>query len=160
MKQSRLRLRAASGTDGEMLWRWRNDPETRSASFDGGVVPLDRHLAWLAATLARGDRRLYVVERDGVAVGTARLDLDGGMAEVSITVAPEARGQGVGTAALEALAAEAFGPLGLARLVARVKSQNRASRVAFERAGFRVVADGDVITLACEAAAETPGSGR
>ena len=52
--------------------------------------------------------------------------------------APEARGRGYGTDALEALAADAFGRLGLRELYAYVHSGNEASRRAFERAGFTV----------------------
>jgi N-acylneuraminate cytidylyltransferase len=65
-----------------------------------------------------------------------RLDLAGSEATVSINVAPEWRGKGVGPAALRAVESEAFGRLGLVRLVARVKVENITSRAAFEQVGF------------------------
>jgi RimJ/RimL family protein N-acetyltransferase len=67
---------------------------------------------------------------------------------VSIHLAPEYRGRGVGPAALERLAETAFGDLELGRLVARVKADNAASLAAFERAGFTRVVDGAAVTLA------------
>jgi GNAT superfamily N-acetyltransferase len=66
-------------------------------------VPLESHLAWLLASLERGDRRLLVGERDGAPVGTVRWDHEGhGEWEVSITVAPECRGAGLGGPLLRA----------------------------------------------------------
>ncbi len=62
-------------------------------------------------------------------------------AEVGIVVGdPAARGHGYGSDALDALAAHAFGPLGLRKLYAYVHAHNAASRRAFERAGFALEA--------------------
>lgn len=134
-----VRLRPATPEDALALWQWRNDPEVRRASFAQEPVPLEEHRRWLAETLGRADRRLFVALLDGEAVATARLDLTAEEAVVSLTVAPERRGLGLGPAVLDALAAEAFGRLGLRKLVARVKGDNLPSRRAFERAGFRGV---------------------
>ena len=147
-----LRLRRATAADSDRLWRWRNDPETRRASFSDAEVPRADHERWLADTLRRGDRRLYVAVEVDTEVGTARLDLDGGDAVVNVTVAPEWRGRGVATALLRALADEAFTDPGIVRLIARVKAANAASRAAFARAGFRMETEGDVTTLVRERA--------
>ena len=141
-------LRPARPDDCARVWTWRNDPDTRRASFDPTPVPFETHAAWFSASLGRPDRRLYVIIVEGRDGGTARLDVAGGEAEVSINLAPECRGRGIGPAALERLAEAAFGELGLARLVAQVKSDNAASLAAFERAGFARVADGPAVTLA------------
>jgi RimJ/RimL family protein N-acetyltransferase len=129
-------LRPATRADGRALWRWRNDPATRRASFDGREVTLEKHARWIDESLARSDRRIWIVTAAGLNVGMVRLDLEGPTASVSINLAPEARGRGLGPAALRALAAEAFGPLGLHTLRARVKRNNRASVGAFRKAGF------------------------
>lgn len=147
-----IRLRRATAADTDRLWRWRNDPDTRRASFSDAEVPRADHERWLADTLGRPDRRLYVAVADGADVGTARLDVEGGDAVVNVTVAPEWRGRGVATALLRALVDEAFADPALARLVARVKASNPASRTAFERAGFRVTTDGEVTILVCDRA--------
>jgi len=141
-------LRPARLEDCARIWEWRNDPETRQASFDTAPIPLETHEAWFRASLGRVDRRLYVIVAHGRACGSARLDLAGGEAEVSIHLAPEYRGRGVGTAALERLAETAFRELELGRLVARVKANNAASLAAFERAGFTRIVDGAAVTLA------------
>ena len=91
---SGLKARRAGVRDARLLWEWRNDAGTRSSSRNADLVPWPQHLAWLESSLTREDRMLLVVE-DGVGpVGTARWDLGRhGEWEVSITVAPDRRGQ-------------------------------------------------------------------
>ncbi len=149
MSAPAVRLRPALASDAITLWRWRNDPQTRAASFSGVTVELAEHERWLQETLGRADRRLYVAHADGRDVATARLDVQGADAVVSLTVAPEWRGRGIATRVLRALVAEAFGAPGLRRLVARVKPDNAASRAAFERAGFTPAGgdDGELVLV-------------
>jgi RimJ/RimL family protein N-acetyltransferase len=144
----RITLRLAVAGDAEALWRWRNDPVTRRASFDEREVPLEAHARWFEEALGRADRRIYIVEADGAAAGMVRLDLAGGEGAVSINLAAEWRGRGIGAEALRLLAREAFGRLRLARVTALVKADNPGSRAAFERAGFSVSRDGDPVVLA------------
>ena len=141
-------LRPAVPADRLALWRWRNDPETRRASFNQAEIPLEDHTRWFEESLARPDRRIYVVQAAGVDAGSVRLDLSGDEATANINLDPEWRGRGIGARALRALCREAFESLGLARLTARVKADNSASRVAFERAGFQVINEGDPLILA------------
>ena len=153
MSAPAVRLRPALSSDAVTLWRWRNDPQTRAASFSDGAVERAEHERWLQDTLGRTDRRLYVAQADGRDVATARLDVQGTDAVVNLTVAPEWRGRGIGTHVLRALVAEAFEGAGLRRLVARVKPDNAASRAAFEHAGFTRAASGadeGALILVCE----------
>jgi len=153
-------LRPAVAEDCLTLWRWRNDPETRRGSFDMGEVLLETHTRWFEDGLSRGDRRIYIVRANGVDVGMVRLDLKGREANVSINVAREWRGKGVGTEALRAVATEAFDRLGLVRLVAEVKPDNVASRVVFERAGFALVEERPVTSFVREVGREEVTSAR
>ena len=98
-------IRPARMSDAELLFQWRNDPLTRAMSRNDAPVPWDTHISWLAGRLARSEPHLYIAE-SSVPVGTFRLDGD----EVSYTVAPEARGKGIGLAML-CIANEMFGPL-------------------------------------------------
>lgn len=140
-------LRAARVQDCRRIWRWRNDEETRRASFDSSPIPFGRHERWFRESLGRQDRRIYVIVVDGQPAGVARLDLEGGQGIVSIHLAPAWRGRGVGPAALDALAELAFGALGLDRLVASVKPDNPASLATFEKAGFTRVGAAAGVTL-------------
>ncbi len=142
-----MTLRPARPEDTHRVWTWRNDQETRQASFDPAVIPLHLHEVWFRESLRRADRRIYIVLTDEAESGVVRLDVSGREAEVSIHLAPEWRGRGVGTLALRALTDQAFGSLGLELLVALVKAGNVVSRAVFRAAGFLVDHEGDVVRL-------------
>lgn len=124
-------LRPATPEDGPFLLRLRNDRLTRENSLSDTLVGLEEHWDWLASSLVNPNRRLWIAEVDGERVGTIREDL-GPLTELSWTVAPEARGQGYGTAMLQALTATVSGPL-----KALIKARNAPSRSMALRAGFR-----------------------
>jgi GNAT superfamily N-acetyltransferase len=101
--EATVRARPAVPADAETLWRWRNDPATRASSRSSEEVPWESHLAWLEASLRRDDRLLLVAGDESGPVGTVRWDHEGGDEwEVSITVAPERRGQGLAAPLLAA----------------------------------------------------------
>lgn len=121
-----------------MLLDWRNDQQTRHNSLTSDPVSWDRHLAWLERVIADPGRALYVAEDDRGPFGTGRLDDDPPPPVISITIAPERRGEGLATALIEALV-ELRGP----PVIAIVKPGNERSIRAFERAGFRRAASED-----------------
>ena len=132
-----ISLRPARSEDEDRLRSWRNDPVIRARSFSGDEVSAEEHHAWLARKLRDPDSLLFVIEDLGSAVGQIRLDrVDQEAADVSIGLASEARGRGIGRAALVLAAGEAGRTLGVRRLRALVKEDNEASLRAFVAAGF------------------------
>lgn len=123
-----MQFRKVTIDDAQLLFEWRNDPETRKMSRDTSELVWDNHVAWLSRRLQQGDHGLYIATLDGSPVGTVRLDKD----EISYTVAPEHRCKGIGEAMLIA-AKNTFGPK-----VAEMKRDNIASAKAAERAGHIV----------------------
>ena len=138
-------LRPAAATDCQQIWLWRNDQETREASFNSAPIPWDVHERWFNDALHRDDRKLFVIVADKMLVGTARLDLVEHEAAVSIHLAREWRGRGVGSSALRALVEHAFGELDIDHLLAKVKPENHASLAAFAKAGFNRTGSGPVV---------------
>jgi RimJ/RimL family protein N-acetyltransferase len=139
-----LSLRRARPDDEARVLRWRNEESAREASFR--VVPIspDEHHAWFTRKLGDEDCVLLIVEEDGRPVGQVRLDrLDHDLAEISIGLAPEARGRGLGREALRRSVLEASRLLGVSGVRARVKPENAASLAAFTAAGFRVTAESE-----------------
>ncbi len=130
-----LSLRPATLDDAALLRHWRNDPTTRANSRSQAEVSDEEHLSWLRATLGNAERRLLVAEQAGRPVGQVRLDKQGPTAEVSITVAPEARGSGLSSWLLRSLEPVAR-ELGVTTLIAEIHRDNQASIKAFKRAGF------------------------
>jgi RimJ/RimL family protein N-acetyltransferase len=117
-----LTFRSVTMDDAELLLQWRNDPETRRASRQTAPVTRHEHLEWLAKSLGSPPRTLRIVEKGGVPVGVVRADLVNGAHELSWTVAPAARGSGVGKWMVARFASEFPGPLR-----AEVRKDNPAS---------------------------------
>ncbi|KIG13968.1 N-Acetylneuraminate cytidylyltransferase [Enhygromyxa salina] len=133
-----LRFRPALPADAELVYRWANDPVTRAASFSNELIGWDQHLAWFTAQLGRDDRHPFVVEVDGAPVAFVRLDASAakdGLCTISVNVAPEARGRGLGVGVLRAATPIAAG-LGFAQIEALIRPDNHASQRAFVRAGY------------------------
>lgn len=139
-------LRPADFSDEERLLEWRNEPTTRAASLTTAEVSAEDHQRWLRGKLDDPDTALFIVLDDGEAIGQVRLDrLDHALAEVSIGLAPEARGRGAGREALRLAAREAGERLGVRELSAQVKPDNEASLRSFAAAGYTEVRRGDDI---------------
>ncbi|WP_188037124.1 bifunctional UDP-2,4-diacetamido-2,4,6-trideoxy-beta-L-altropyranose hydrolase/GNAT family N-acetyltransferase [Actinotalea sp. JY-7885] len=152
----RVEARPATPGDGDLLLAWRNDPLTRRASRSTAPVERADHLAWLARVLADPGRVLLVAEAAGRPVGTVRFDrTEHGTVgtgtelwEVSIALAPAARGRGLGRhvlAAGERAWRELVGPR--PAVLAHVRPDNHASARLFRSAGYAPapeLADDDV----------------
>ncbi|GAB3449803.1 ribosomal protein S18-alanine N-acetyltransferase [Phycicoccus ginsengisoli] len=101
--------------------------------------------AWSQATwwseLAGRPRRSYVVEQDaaGAVVAYGGLALGGDVADVmTVAVAPEAQGRGLGRAVLEELVARARSD-SAEHLMLEVRADNEAARKLYDNNGFEVL---------------------
>jgi UDP-2,4-diacetamido-2,4,6-trideoxy-beta-L-altropyranose hydrolase len=133
-----LHLRDAVSGDAELLLSWRNDPAVRAASLRQEPIGLDQHKAWLGRLLADPERQLLIAMSGGAPVGTIRFDhAQGGVASVSLTIAPGHQGRGLGGALLREgeLWAIARKP-SLRRFEATVLAGNARSRALFVKAGY------------------------
>jgi RimJ/RimL family protein N-acetyltransferase len=148
-----IRLRAVESDAEREIWRgWINRSDVMAGMDRAVVASAAEHRRYVDDAVAAGRAAFYGIETPEPAqlVGIVWLwDIDPrhGRAEVRIVVGvPEARGRGYASDALDVVAADAFGRLGLRKLYAYVHAGNAASRRAFERAGFALEA-----TLAREA---------
>ncbi len=136
--------RLATREDSSLLLRWRNDPATREVSRSSEPVPWDSHTGWYERILENPDRELYVVERGTAPIGTVRFDaLEGSEWEVSITLAPEARGHGLSRPVLTAGEAAFSAHHPGAAVVAAILPDNVPSQRLFAGAGYVLDPDRD-----------------
>lgn len=138
-----LVLRPATQADSARLLAWRNDDETRTQSRQTDAVSETDHAAWLAGSLQNPNRHLLIAERDGVPVGTLRLDVSDGRTVFSWTIAPQGRGQGLGTAMLLAGVDYACDKTLPAPFEAQIRPQNPASQRMAAKAGFAQVGEAE-----------------
>ena len=132
-----ITLRRAAPDDAERLWAWRNHPDTRRHSNDASEIPLDGHLAWFAATLARDDRDLLIGSDATGDVGVLRYDFAGDRAVVSVYLDPSRQGGGLGAPLLVAGTRHVAATRpGIARIDAVVLPENHASHRVFAAAGY------------------------
>jgi RimJ/RimL family protein N-acetyltransferase len=136
-----LRLRRAEPADVGFLLELANDAEV--APFLGSLTARDED-TWLASVerSAREPRAYgrFVVEQEGQPVGGLAFEATKphhGIAELfGIMVSSEARGRGVGEAAVRRLVRELLGELGYHRVELECYGYNERAIRLFERAGF------------------------
>ena len=131
LQKDRISLRPVTMGDVGVLLAWRNDPVTRALSLNTNIVGREEHIAWLAGSLSSKTRQLFIAEEAGVPVGTVRADLVDGCHMLSWTVAPNARGHGIGKVMVRLLTQKISGPIR-----AKVKACNVASMRIAEHAGM------------------------
>ena len=136
-----LVLRPVCTADSGLLFVWNNALRTSGAALSG-FDPIERtaHDSWFAARLEAQDCRIRIIEHAGTPAGVVRLDRETESAPdaavVSVFVAPEARRQGLASAAVERALCDTAREGGALTAIARVRLENAASRRLFGALGF------------------------
>ena len=152
MPSQAITLRPASESDASLLLTWANDPVTRAAGFAPRPITPDEHRAWLASRLLSTSSRLLIGTIGDTPVGQVRLDREpNGRVEVGISIAPEARGRGVGGMLLRSALDEARRDVQLSAtgFAARIRPDNPVSIALFTGAGFRQTGESEVNGARC-----------
>ena len=136
-----LSLRARTDADTDVLFRVAAELATWEERGPSSPAPLTR--AAYEARLAQADGAAtdvrFMIDVDGVAVGSVSLFGSNELArhaEVGIALVPEARGRGIGTAAIAQLVEFAFVRRNLRRLHLQAIASNVGAIRAYEKAGF------------------------
>lgn len=133
-------LRAESPEDEDLLYRLRSDLDSWEERSPAPPAPLSlRAFQQRRAKAEPSADAEFIVTADGAGVGQVSLFSEDGLArnaEVGIVLLAEARGKGVGTAALAQLVEFAFVRRNLHRLHLRLISSNLAAIAAYRKVGF------------------------
>lgn len=134
---ARIELRCASASDERALLMLENEASVRRTAFrTDHVDPVDHHV-WFAERLADPEAMLLLAWDQDVLVGYVRFARVRTIVFVSIALAPDYRGFGLGGLVLERgmdRLMQGFSDVRFAR--AEVRPENTASVRVFERAGF------------------------
>jgi UDP-2,4-diacetamido-2,4,6-trideoxy-beta-L-altropyranose hydrolase len=136
-----IQLTYVQSDDAQLLFDWVNDPQTRAMSFSSHSINWDEHCHWLQDRLRDPSKCVLWLARDahGVALAQVRYDLHESKtaeAVVSISVAAEHRGRGVGRRLLQLSARRLFAERGIRRIHAFVRPENEASCRSLTAAGY------------------------
>ena len=129
-------IRPVQKQDCELLWYWANDPKVRENAYDSDPIPWEDHKEWFEKKLESASSKIYVAEVGADPIGQIRFDAKESLAVVDVSVAESKRGRGYGTRLIERGTRRFLKESDVERVDAYVKSDNNASRKAFEKAGY------------------------
>jgi len=99
----KIHMRLARKEDSDVIFEWRNHPDTRKFFFDSSSIDPETHKTWFSTVLVNPSRYLLIGEdAAGKPVGVVRFDLEENAADISIYLAPQWREEGLGTPLLDA----------------------------------------------------------
>ncbi|HRC40645.1 MAG: ribosomal protein S18-alanine N-acetyltransferase [Nostocoides sp.] len=118
---------------------WPDVPEL--LALDSMLFPSDAwpSASWWAELAARPRRDYVLLHADGRVIGYAGLDHTGSVSDImTVAVAPEAQGRGVGRMLLQELETRSIAR-GATAMMLEVRADNAAAIGLYERAGFELI---------------------
>ena len=135
--------RRATINDVKLIYDWSNDPITRANSYSSEPILFENHVTWFSNKLMDKNSYFYIAEFKGYPAGLVRYEIKGDHAVVGILVGEDYRGKGLATEFLRGSGYFYFKENDLP-VFAYIKTQNKASIGAFERAGYSFVMEEEV----------------
>ncbi len=133
-----LSLRPAGPEDCHLIFEWRNDAQTRRFSRNQEEISFADHQSWFTRSLANPRLLLMMAEAGGSPAGVLRYNLQETVALVSINLAPQWRGYGLGAAILRLGSDWLRSRLpDIQEIRAEILAGNEASARAFADAGYQ-----------------------
>lgn len=138
MLVGKMMMRPAGFNDAELLFKWANDQEVRSSSFNSDPISWEEHLEWFRQKLKDKNSWIFIAaNKIGDPIGQIRFDGRDDLLNISYSLDKRFRGLGLGKNLLE---------LGLqtirtrlqkpCRMQGLIKKDNVASKMSFEKTGF------------------------
>ncbi|WP_282128588.1 UDP-2,4-diacetamido-2,4,6-trideoxy-beta-L-altropyranose hydrolase [Roseobacter litoralis] len=147
-----LTMRYAVRTDSRRVWEWRlAGPSAKHYTKRTQGANYWDHDVWFCSALENPETKLFIFETGTLPIGYVRLDAGGHRrATVSICVAEDQRGTGVGRKMLALAHREAMS-LNTLQLIAEIHPENEASIRLFEGAGYiQSGRDGQFVNYSCD----------
>ncbi len=139
MTENKTFLREAAIDDAKLIFDWRNDPLVREVSFSSDEITWESHLNWFKRTLENPLRKIFIglYQKNSEPFGQVRFDSKDNEAEISIVIAPDHRGKGLGLFLINEGVLKISGlNTNLQKIIAYIKPTNIASKNVFKKAGF------------------------
>lgn len=140
-------LRTANEKDIQLLFEWANDSSVRSNSFNSNPIAFEEHKQWFNKTINNPNIFLYILCSDEENIGQIRLDKnDDGSAIVNYSISKPYRGMGYGQIIIQLINNKIISDsLPISSLIAKVKKDNVASQLIFEKCDYKLAISGDFL---------------
>lgn len=143
---SDLTIREATLDDAKLYFEWANDPVVRQMAFHTEPILWENHIRWFKSKVDSPKSHLLLCYHGKSPIGQVRFDiLEGGEAEIDISVAKEGRGKGYGKAMLKAAIEYEHCMNEIQSFVSEVKEENASSNRMFLSCGFEKIRTVDTI---------------
>lgn len=136
-----ISLRFANTEDLLSIYKWRNSPESLRYSFNHNPIGLEDHKKWYFSKLADPDCILMIGidKKENESIGVLRFDLRNNIAVISVYLAPNHHGKGLGSFLIKKGSNWVKKNLPhINRIDAEIIQNNSASLNAFKKAGYQI----------------------
>ena len=134
-----LVIKEATMDDAQLYFEWANDPVVRKMAFHTDPIPWENHIKWFSSKVVSEKTQLLLCFCHDQPIGQVRFDiLDGGEAEIDISIAKEFRSKGYGKNMLTAAIEYENREYGVEVFVSEVKEENISSQKMFLSSGFQL----------------------
>ncbi|MDN5249892.1 UDP-2,4-diacetamido-2,4,6-trideoxy-beta-L-altropyranose hydrolase [Betaproteobacteria bacterium LSUCC0117] len=147
-KRTTLDIRDVTPKDESYTYSISNDCVTRKYSLNKGFISREEHTRWFMKTLKNKNILYYIISASNrLTIGQVRFENTLGKWRIHFSLANYARALGFGLKMLELAMERFYQEIGFATIFAEVVSGNTKSKKLLERLNFKVIEDGDTITL-------------
>lgn len=130
-----IAIRRVTPKDTDIIYQWANDKEVRKNSYQSNAITYQEHEAWFLKKIATPNCLFFLAECNGVPAGFIRYEIKEDYATVGILVAESFRGLGLAAIFLK-ISSRMYFENQASSVLAFIKKTNKASCVAFEKAGY------------------------
>lgn len=121
----------------ENIWRWRNNPDSRLYSLNKTYIQFEEHKKWFKKKIESKNTIVYECLLGGISRGIVRFENKKSNLEVSITLDPEIRGQGLSRSFLYKALDNVRQARKKINIIAKIHDKNIKSKSIFEDYGFK-----------------------
>lgn len=144
-----IMLRRCTYSDMDIIYKWINDDEVRTNSFNSDYIEYETHVKWFNEKINSNNIYMYIILNNNKEIGTIRLEKHNSKAIISYLISNEYRGKGYGNKVIDLIKKEAI-INNIDILEAIVKKDNIASRKIFINNGFFEIEENDRYLYYCD----------
>ena len=137
-----IMLRRCTYSDMDIIYKWINDDEVRTNSFNSDYIEYETHVKWFNEKINSNNIYMYIILNNNKEIGTIRLEKHNSKAIISYLISNEYRGKGYGNKVIDLIKKEAI-INNIDILEAVVKKDNIVSRRIFINNGFFEIQEND-----------------